>query len=94
MPEKTYNERTFDARPDRIDLRDRLYQPKLVSLPSRFQTSRTSTSDLQSAIYEVGAIYASANVHKGWFLKKTKAPAIIPFDAKDIGGHAFALMSL
>jgi hypothetical protein len=220
MPEKTYNERTFDARPDRIDLRDRLYQPKLVSLPSRYpnienidqylpayakslvldqgeegactgfglaalinflqwknngfqlkgletvsprmlyhmarlydewpgedyegsscrgamkgwhrhgvctdrswpyrdkkgkiafvqpkagwdqdaasrplgayyRIDKKSLSDLQSAIYEVGAIYASANVHKGWFLKKTKAPAIIPFDAKDIGGHAFALV--
>lgn len=33
MPTLTYHHRTFDARPDRIDLRDRVYQPKLVSLP-------------------------------------------------------------
>lgn len=220
MPEQTYSARTFDARPDRIDLRDRLYQPKLISLPSRYpnvenidqylpayakslvldqgeegactgfglaavinflqwknngfqlkgletvsprmlyhmarlydewpgedyegsscrgamkgwhrhgvctdrswpyrdkkgnivfvqpkdgwdqdaasrplgayyRIEKKSLSDLQSAILEVGAIYASANVHKGWFLKKTKAPVVIPFDAKDVGGHAFALV--
>ena len=33
MPTVKYNQRTFDARPDRIDLRDRIHQPKLVSLP-------------------------------------------------------------
>src|SRR5512139_780265 len=220
MPQQIYNERTFDARPDRIDLRDRLYQPKLVSLPSRYpniesidqylpayakslvldqgeegactgfglaavinflqwknngfqlkaletvtprmhyhmarlyeewpgedyegsscrcamkgwhrhgvctdtswpyrskkgeiafvqpkagwerdaasrplgayyRIEKKSLSDLQSAILEVGAIYCSANVHKGWFMKKTKKPEIIPFDAKSIGGHAFALV--
>jgi len=40
MPTVIYNnnnnKRTFDARPDRIDLRDRLYQPRLVSLPPRY----------------------------------------------------------
>jgi hypothetical protein len=220
MPTQTYNDRTFDARPDRIDLRDRIYQPKLISLPSRcpdiksidqylpgyaealvldqgeegactgfglaavinfllwksngyqvkdlktvsprmlyqmariydewpgedyegsscrgamkgwhrhgictdqswpyrnnqgeivfvppetgweqdaasrplgayYRIENKSVSDLQSAIFEVGAIYCSANVHKGWFMKRTKAPAIIPLDAKTIGGHAFALI--
>lgn len=220
MATRTYNSRTFDARPDRIDLRDRVFQPKLVSLPSRYpdiesidqylpayakslvlnqgaegactgfglaavinflqwknngyqmqdlQTSsprmlyqmarmydewpgedyegsscrgamkgwhrhgvctdqtwpyrnkkgeiafvppkngweqeaagrplgayyrieKRSISDLQSAIFEVGAIYCSANVHKGWFLRKTKQPVIIPYDARDVGGHAFAIV--
>uniref|UniRef100_I2Q584 Cysteine protease n=1 Tax=Desulfovibrio sp. U5L TaxID=596152 RepID=I2Q584_9BACT len=36
MPTTRSNDRTFDARPDRIDLRDRPYQPKLVSLPPLF----------------------------------------------------------
>lgn len=36
MPTTQFNNRTFDARPDRIDLRDRTYQPKLVSLPLQF----------------------------------------------------------
>lgn len=34
MPTITHKQRTFDARPDRIDLRDRQYQPKLASLPN------------------------------------------------------------
>lgn len=220
MPTKTFKNRTFDARPDRIDLRDRPYQPKLVSLPSRYphiesidqylpayanslvldqgeegactgfglaavinfqqwknngfqiqdlvtvsprmlyhiarlydewpgedyegsscrgamkgwhrhgvcgdvswpyrneqgevvfvpptegweqdaasrplgayyRIEKKSISDLQSAILEAGAIYCSAFVHKGWFLKKTKKPVVIPYDAKEIGGHAFALV--
>ncbi len=36
MPKVTLNKRLFDARPDRIDLRDREYQPRLRSLPPRF----------------------------------------------------------
>ncbi|MGI9521858.1 MAG: C1 family peptidase, partial [Hyphomicrobiaceae bacterium] len=31
--------RLLDARPDRIDFRDKLYQPPLISLPSRFPRS-------------------------------------------------------
>lgn len=220
MPARTFNGRTFDARPDRIDLRDRTYQPKLVSLPPRYpalesidkyladyarhlvldqgeegactgfglaaminfllweqngyqtkglrtvsprmlyhmarmydewagedyegsscrgamkgwhrhgvcveslwpyrnkkgeiafvppakgweadaaqrplgayyRIEKKSISDLQSAIHEVKAIYCSANVHKGWFLKKTSEPVIIPPDRKSVGGHAFAIV--
>lgn len=33
MPTRISHNRTFDARPDRIDYRDRTYQPPLVSLP-------------------------------------------------------------
>ncbi len=36
MPSVTHQNRTFDARPDRIDLRDRVYQPKLVYLPKSY----------------------------------------------------------
>ena len=35
-PINVYKERTFDARPDRIDLRDREYQPPLISLPEQY----------------------------------------------------------
>lgn len=34
MPTVVHNNRTFDARPDRVDLRDRPYQPVLRSLPA------------------------------------------------------------
>lgn len=36
MPTTKFGNRKFDARPDRVDLRDRSYQPKLISLPHRF----------------------------------------------------------
>ncbi len=220
MPTVNYKSRTFDARPDRIDLRDRVYQPKLVSLPSRYpnieeidqylptyaeyfvldqgqegactgfglaavinflqwknnnfdveklkvasprmlyhmaqiydewagedyegsscrgamkgwhrhgvctdvywpyrnnrgkivymqpkanwekdaanrplgayyRIDKQSINDLQSAINEVGAVYCSANVHKGWYLKETTRPEIIQYDPNDVGGHAFAFV--
>jgi hypothetical protein len=40
MPTKTFNNRSFDARPDRVDLRDRMYRPVLTSLPPRFPDAR------------------------------------------------------
>ena len=213
MPTITVQNRTFDARPDRIDLRDRVYQPKLVSLPDRYpriedverhvpqyaktmvldqgeegactgfglaavvnylewkrngydsarlkpvsprmlyhiarmydewagedyegsscrgamkgwhrhgvctkelwpyrdttgkvafvppadgwaddaasrplgayyRIDKASITDLQSAVYEVGAIYCSAQVHKGWFLEATKKPVVIKPDAEEAG---------
>ena len=61
-------------------------------LGAYYRVEHKSISDMQSAIFEVGAIYCSANVHKGWYLKTTKEPRLIPFDPKPVGGHAFALI--
>ena len=36
--------RKFDARPDRYDLRDREYQPKLVNLPPAYPDQKSLTS--------------------------------------------------
>ena len=36
MPTRRFAGRTLDARPDRVDLRDRRYLPRLASLPERF----------------------------------------------------------
>lgn len=220
MPKKTFGNRTFDARPDRVDLRDRLYQPPLVSLPERFpnpqiidqrlgsyarrfvldqgqegactgfglsaminyllwrrndyrlrghsnvsarmlyhmarlydewpgedyegsscrgamkgwhrhgvcretlwpyrnrsgkiifvepktgwradaatrplgayyRIEKDSIADMQSALFEVGAIYCAATVHEGWFLGTTDQPTIIKPNPNHTGGHAFALI--
>ena len=220
MPTVTHNDRTFDARPDRIDLRDRTYQPKLVSLPKcfpdidamlskvvkyskqfildqgkegactgfglaavmnylqwknngfdtknlqavsprmiyhlaklydewagedyegsscrgamkgwhrhgickdelwpyrdskgkiRFLAPKSgweadaaqrplgayyridpkSITDMQCAIFEVGAVYVSASVHEGWYLDTHKALGNIQYNRKRVGGHAFALV--
>ena len=59
-------------------------------------------TDLQAAILEVGAIYASSYTHKGWDTVKTSAKPpsshatlpVVAYDGKPSrsGGHAFALV--
>lgn len=54
-----------------------------------------SVSDMQSAIYETGAIYVSADVHEGWNLttqRPFKELPVIPSSTKKTGGHAFAMI--
>ncbi|UVJ46418.1 peptidase C1 [Pseudomonas sp. LS1212] len=61
-----------------------------------------SITDLQAAIYEVGAIYVSAFTHDGWNqvpkpdgkLNGHSSLPVLPFDGKPSqdGGHAFALV--
>jgi hypothetical protein len=61
-------------------------------LGAYYRIDKSSINDMQSAIYEVGAIYCSANVHEGWHLDKTSEPVIIPFHEKRVGNHAFAVI--
>ena len=61
-------------------------------LGAYYRIEKRSINDLQSAIHEVGAVYCSADVHNGWYLKKTKQPVLIPYASKVVGGHAFALV--
>jgi hypothetical protein len=60
-------------------------------LGAYYRINKDSIADMQAAINEVGAIYVSAMVHTGWFLKKQKKLSMIPFKEGDIGGHAFAI---
>ena len=48
-------------------------------------------SDYHAALNEVGALYASANVHKGWQRGNARG-GTIPFKSGSIGGHAFAIV--
>ncbi|MCR4299655.1 MAG: peptidoglycan-binding protein [Gallionella sp.] len=67
-----------------------------------YRIDTQAITDLQAAIQEVGAIYASSYTHKGWDTVKTSArpPAshatlpVIAYDGKPSrsGGHAFALV--
>lgn len=67
-----------------------------------YRVDRKSITDMQAAIQEVGAVYASAFTHDGWdqVPRRSRAPtghdtiAEIPFDGRpsDVGGHAFALV--
>ncbi|HEY8881491.1 MAG TPA: C1 family peptidase [Roseateles sp.] len=63
-----------------------------------YRVDKKSIVDMQAAIYEIGAIYVSSDVHDGWTLDATAAPTShdqlprIPHQAQKTGGHAFALV--
>lgn len=63
-----------------------------------YRVDKKSIVDMQAAIYEIGAVYVSADVHDGWTLPEAPMPAShdklprIERMARKIGGHAFALM--
>jgi hypothetical protein len=69
-------------------------------LGSYYRVEKTSVADMQAAIAEVGAVYCSANVHRGWQLPAidTKISTdfldlpVIPRSKEMIGGHAFAIV--
>lgn len=73
-----------------------------TSLGVYYRIDTTSITDLQAAIFEVGAIYVSATTHEGWAAvpasgkppKDHAALPVIPFDGRPSrdGGHAFALV--
>ncbi|KLU07491.1 hypothetical protein RISK_000569 [Rhodopirellula islandica] len=74
-----------------------LWQADAASRPlgAYYRIDRLSINDLQAAIYEVGAVYASAKVHGGWKLSSSpdKLPVIrrAPM-APHIGAHSFAII--
>ena len=63
-----------------------------------YRVDKKSVVDMQAAIYEIGAVYVSGDVHDGWGLEESpmpashdKLPRIERMDKKT-GGHAFALV--
>ncbi|MBI5015712.1 MAG: C1 family peptidase [Deltaproteobacteria bacterium] len=61
-------------------------------LGAYYRVNKDSVTDLQSAIHEVGAVYASASVHRGWFLESAPTLPVIREASGETGGHAFALI--
>jgi hypothetical protein len=64
-------------------------------LGAYYRVDATSLNDMQAAIHECGAVYASARIHAGWQVGRVKAieAAVIPRRTGDfVGGHAFALV--
>jgi Papain family cysteine protease len=70
-----------------------------------YRVDRESIVDIQSAIFNIGAVYVSANAHDGWDAlahavskqapptRHSDLPSILPIKAKQsLGGHAFALV--
>jgi len=63
-----------------------------------YRVDKKSVVDMQAAIYEIGAVYVSGDVHDGWGLgagplpdSHDKLPRITRM-AQKTGGHAFALV--
>jgi len=63
-----------------------------------YRVDKRSVVDMQAAIYEIGAVYVSGDVHDGWTVDETAMPSnhgqlprIQRMDKKT-GGHAFALV--
>jgi hypothetical protein len=67
---------------------DALSQP----LGAYYRINHRSVVDMQSALTEVGAIYCSADVHQGWWLRKHSALSLIEIKNESIGGHAFCII--
>lgn len=61
-------------------------------LGAYYRINKDSVVDMQGAIYEVGAIYCSANVHAGWWRKNDKTLSIIKSGGQAAGGHSFAIV--
>ncbi|HEY1128160.1 MAG TPA: C1 family peptidase, partial [Roseateles sp.] len=63
-----------------------------------YRVDKKSIVDMQAAIYEIGAIYVSGDVHDGWTLDESAMPSShdklprIERVARKSGGHAFALV--
>ena len=61
-------------------------------LGAYYRINKDSIVDMQAAVKEVGAIYCSAMVHQGWWLKESKSLPLIQYSSNTIGGHAFAIV--
>lgn len=60
-------------------------------LGAYFRVNHQDLIAMHSAIAEVGVLYASASVHKGW--RNVRADGIVVQSEQLIGGHAFAIVA-
>ena len=75
-------------------------QAAICPLGAYYRVNKDSITDMQSALYEVGALLASGDVHSGWFPRSNKWPLTgekmayikLPQIIRNTGGHAFALV--
>ncbi len=73
----------------------------ICPLGAYYRVSKDSITDMQAALYEVGALFVSGDVHSGWFPRSNKwtipkgemlAHIDMPKIIRNPGGHAFALV--
>lgn len=60
-------------------------------LGAYYRVNHKSLVAMHAAITEVGVLYASANVHRGW--ENVLRDGRIPFEEGLLGGHAFAIVA-
>ena len=77
-----------DISPEESWSKEAIFNP----LGAYYRINKDSVVDMQAAIREVGAIYCSASVHKGWWLATEEELPIIKQSKSKIGGHAFAIV--
>ncbi len=96
-PYRTRNDRVMFIKPKQGWEADALQR----QLGVYYRVDKTSIVDMQAAIYNIGALYVSSDVHDGWAVESKvrtikghdslpKISAIV--DPDSIGGHAFALV--
>ena len=61
-------------------------------LGAYYRVDKDSIMMIQSALNEVGAVYASATVHAGWYLDEESELVEIPHSDREVGNHAFAIV--
>lgn len=62
----------------------------LFPVGAYYRVNQKDLVSMHSALIEAGILYATALVHEGW--KKLTPQGHIPFPAKGLGGHAFAIV--
>lgn len=77
--------------PDRTLSGPRAEDAERRPLGAYFRVNHKDIVAMHAAITEVGVLYASAGVHRGW--TQVKKDGSIPFDEEMLGGHAFAIVA-
>lgn len=77
-----------DVTPEENWSKEAIFNP----LGAYYRINKDSVVDMQAAIREVGAIYCSSSVHKGWWLDETAELPVIRQSSSKIGGHAYAVV--
>ena len=87
-------EKSWPFKPGKESLPNDQWSSEAVFNPlgAYYRINKDSVVDMQAAIREVGAIYCSATVHQGWWIKTTKELSIIKQSNNKVGGHAFAIV--
>lgn len=65
-----------------------------VPIGAYYRVDSFSVTDLQAAVYEVGAVFASCRIHRGWLLRQEKWKSIPTIKRRKqvISTHAFAIV--